>query len=380
MKIGIDVSSLVYRRGVSRYTSNLLAALTQFPGQKLLVYGNSLRQYKVLEAEVRSTLKNTTPDKYDLYLEKFSPKLLTKVWSLGFKSIKKTMPSVEVFHSWDWLQPPDKNLPLVSTIHDLAMLKYPETAHPRVLKMHQASWKVLKKRQAEILTVSESSKKDIVEQLQIDPKKITVTYEALPQENKNNNARLDANPELMAKLKQELSLDKPYILFVGSREPRKNLERLIKAWLPLAKDYQLIMAGEKAWDESNTISTNPNLRFLGRVSDLKLAVLYHYAELLAYPSLDEGFGLPILEAFSAGLPVLSSDIPVIKEVTGNAAELVNPKSVDAIRQGLEKLLNEKKTLSQQRMQRMIIRSQLFNWQKTARQTLAVYQRAIENQS
>jgi len=136
------------------------------------------------------------------------------------------------------------------------------------------------------------------------------------------------------------------------------------------------VAGEKAWDRSATFHQK-HLRFLGHVGDLTLAVLYHYAELLAYPSLDEGFGLPILEAFYHGVPVLSSDLPVIKEVAGNAAHLVNPESVEDIRAGLEFLLNEDQAASSIRLKKMIIRLHLFNWAKTARSTLKVYQTAID---
>ena len=376
MKIGLDVSSLVYRRGVSRYTSNLMLALLELPDVELLLYGNSLRAHAQLNEELKEQLKSTTPDKYDLFLGKIPPSILAKLWSLGLRPITNTMPGVEVFHSWDWLQPPDKDLPLVSTIHDLAILKYPETAHPRVLAAHQRSWKILKERQAQILTVTQASKNEIVKLLQIPPERITVTYEALPRAIQETSDRLSATDELRVQLKKKLKLTRPYILFVGSREPRKNLERLIKAWEPLAGDFDLIVAGEKAWDKSRQLH-QVHLRFLGQVTDLELAALYHYTELLAYPSLDEGFGLPILEAFSHGVPVLSSDIPVIKEVAGNAALLVNPNSIEDIRSGLKKLLSEDKAASATRLQRMIIRLHLFNWAKTARTTLEVYRRAIE---
>jgi glycosyltransferase involved in cell wall biosynthesis len=376
MKIGLDVSSLVYHRGVSRYTSNLMLALLDLPDTKLFLYGNSLRSHGQLEAELKSQLKNILPDKYQLFLGKIPPRILAKLWQLGLQPIKKTMPQVEIFHSWDWLQPPDKNLPLVSTIHDLAILKYPETAHPRVLAAHQRSWQILKERQAQILTVSQASKKDIVNLLQIPPERITITYEALPREVERTSEQLANSDELRVKIKKELKLTRPYILFVGSREPRKNLERLIKAWEPLANDFDLIVAGEKAWDRSTKLNQE-HLRFLGQVNDLQLAALYHYAELLAYPSLDEGFGLPILEAFSHGVPVLSSDLPVIKEVAGNAAQLVNPRSIEDIRTGLNLLLNENQLASSTRLKKMIIRLHLFNWAKTARATLKVYQAALE---
>ena len=376
MKVGLDVSSLIYRRGVSRYTSNLMLSLLELRDIELLLYGNSLRAYRQLEKTLDTKLKSVLPDKYDLFLGKIPPRLLAKLWAWGLHPLKKTMPQVEVFHSWDWLQPPDKNLPLVSTIHDLAILKYPATAHPKILAAHQRSWEVLKRRQAQIITVSEASKRDIVRLLQIPPQRITVTYEALPREVKQASDRLANNVELRVRLKNALNLQRPYILFVGSREPRKNLERLIKAWAPLANDVSLIVAGEKAWDSSAQFR-HQHLHFLGQVSDLQLAALYHYAELLAYPSLDEGFGLPILEAFSHGLPVLSSNLPVIKELAGNAAHLVNPNSIEDIRAGLEFLLAEEKKAASIRMQQMIIRLQLFNWLRTARLTAGVYRKALE---
>lgn len=375
MKVGLDVSSLVYRRGVSRYTSNLMLSLLDFSDIELLLYGNSLRVFSQLQKSLKYKLRNVLPDKYDLFLNRIPPLLLAKLWKWGLYSVKATMPQVDVFHSWDWLQPPDKDLPLVSTIHDLAILKYPETAHPQIVAAHQRSWEILKQRHAHILTDSQSSKNDIVKLLHIPSERITVTYAALPREVKQASDKLANNDELRVKLKNELNLTRPYILFVGSREPRKNLARLIKAWEPLAKDFSLLVAGEKAWDNSYQLRQN-HLHFLGQVTELQLATLYHYAELLAYPSLDEGFGLPILEAFSHGVPVLSSNIPVIKEVAGNAAHLIDPNNVDDIRAGLKFLLNEDKNASNTRLKQMIIRLHLFNWAKTARLTRDVYQQAL----
>jgi glycosyltransferase involved in cell wall biosynthesis len=375
VKIGIDVSSLVYRRGVSRYTMDLVKALLREPQVELALYGSSLRQQALLQAELRKTLINVVPDRYDLYLQKWPPSLLAKLWKWGLNPMAKIMPQVEVFHSWDWLQPPDQNLPLVSTIHDLAIIKYPEVAHPKVLKMHQAAWQILRDRKAHIIAVSQATKRDVLRYLEIPADHVHVVYEALPTSIAKIAQELANNSDLLAAIKLRLQLDKPYILFVGTREPRKNLKRLIEAWQPLAKDYQLIIAGEAAWDDSQLLQQE-NLRFLGRVSDQELAVLYHQAELFVYPSLYEGFGLPVLEAFAYGVPVVAADLPAIREVAGNAAELVDPNDPTSIRQGMQRVLGEKITDSQKRIQKMIIRSQLFSWQQTAKQTLAVYRQAI----
>ncbi len=377
MKIGFDISSLVYRRGVSRYSADLIGALAALPEVELLLYGSSLRQQPLLKRELQRALLNVTPDRYDVFLQHWPPSLLAQLWRFGFNPIRKIMPQVEVFHSWDWLQPPDRDLPLVSTIHDLAIIKYPEVAHPKVLQMHQRAWQALRDRQAHVIAVSQATKQDILRYLEIPASRVHVVYEALPSQIAAVSQRLANDPDLLNTVKRRLQLDKPYILAVGTREPRKNLSRLIEAWQPLAKDYQLLIAGEAAWDDSATLQQD-NLRLLGRVSDLELAVLYHQAELFAYPSLYEGFGLPVLEAFAYGVPVLAADIPALREVAGNAALLVDPQDTAAIRQGLETLLNEPAAASQQRMQKMIIRLQLFSWTKAARQTLAVYQRALQD--
>jgi len=284
--------------------------------------------------------------------------------------------AIDVFHSWDWLQPPDKNLPLVSTIHDLAILKYPAAAHPQVLKMQQRSWKILQDRQAEIITPSIATKKDVVDLLQIPTHRVHVIHEALPEENVTAAEKLTEGRA--EQIKTRLQLNKPYLLFIGTSEPRKNLPRLIEAWQTLAADYELIIAGAAGWEDLSQFKRQKNLRFLGRVSAEELSVLYSEAEAFCYPSLDEGFGLPILEAFYYGVPVLTSNRSSMAEVAGNAALLVNPDSVDDIRRGLEQILGENKTEQQERLRKMILRLHLFSWKQAASETIKVYQAAINH--
>jgi len=162
---------------------------------------------------------------------------------------------------------------------------------------------------------------------------------------------------------------------VGTREPRKNLLRLIEAWKPLQSQIELLIAGESGWDTTENVQ-EVGLRFLGQVSDEELSVLYAEAELFAYPSLYEGFGLPILEAFHHGTPVVTSNNSGMIEVAGNAAELVDPLDVSSITKAIEKILSESNDDQKKRLQRMIIRQQMFSWKKVARETLAVYKKAI----
>lgn len=376
MNIGVDISSLVYDRGVSRYTANLVRSLAADPSLNLYLYGSSLRQ----EAYLKRQLKVLTSDakaRVNVKIQKLPPSLLTKFWDFGFNPVNKLFPKLDVFHSWDWIQPPDKNLPLVSTIHDLAILKFPETAHQEILKRHQKSWATLKKRNAQIIAVSQATKKDIIDLLDIPATQITVVHEALPQETIKVAEKL--TDEKYEEIRIRLKLNRPYLFFVGTREPRKNLLRLIEAWQALANDYDLIIAGAEGWDKSDQESTKFEYqpRFLGKVSDQELVVLYSEAKCFVYPSLYEGFGLPILEAFSFGTPVVTSNISSMPEVAGNAAVLVNPLKTDDILAGIKTILNENKEQEQRRLQKMIIRLQVFSWDKVAAQTKQVYLKAYE---
>jgi len=375
MRVGIDVSALVFERGVSRYTSNLVTALLAKSDISLSAYGSSFRgqeqlQTKLEQLPLAHRFKRVVIQKIPLTVQELA-------WKVGFNPIANSLPNLEVFHSWDWLQPPDKNLPLVSTIHDLALLRFPETAHPKIKAVHERSWKILKERKAHIITVSRATKNDAVELLGFNPSQVHVIYEALPVE--TISAANSVTEEQHEKIKNKLQLTQPFLLCVGTREPRKNLVRIIKAWQPFAKDYDLIVAGESGWDESEKLqSIHPGLRFLGKVSNVELNVLYAEAEILLYASLYEGFGLPILEAFYHGTPVVTSTTSSLPEVSGNAAELVDPLSVESISQGITTILNETTPEQQKRLQKMIVRLHLFDWNRTANATTLVYQKAIDD--
>lgn len=372
MHVGIDFTSVIYKRGVSRYTHNLSKALARQTGVSVTLFGYSLRQQEVLKQAARDI-----PKAHTKFLP-LTPTLMELAWKLGFKKVSTEIPNLDVFHSWDWLQPPDMNIPVVSTIHDLAMLKFPETAHPKILKAHQKSWEDLKRKKSHLIAVSRATKQDIIKYLGYPAYMIHVVSEALPEE--FIEVADSITEETEQKLKQKLGLTKPYIFFVGTREPRKNLLRLIEAWQPLAADYELLIAGDAGWDETDTSAQKFEHapRFLGKVSDKALSVLYANAEVFAYPSLYEGFGLPILESFHHGTPVVTSNNSGMAEVAGNAAELVDPESVESITAGITKILNETPDEQKKRLQRMIIRQQMYNWDQTAKETLAVYKQAIRD--
>lgn len=379
MKVGIDITPAIYNRGVSRYTVNLAKNLALRKSVVLSLFGSSLGQADYLKDVASAILSGAGPGAGGgtSKILPYPQKVLEFMWQFNLNSVTNHL-DIDVFHSWDWIQPPDKDIPIVSTIHDLAMLKFPETAHPDILKHHQRSWDTLKENKSFLIAVSRATKKDIVELLGYPAYKVKVIHEALPEEFKSVADSIKDDQAL--KIKAQLGLEKPYILFVGTREPRKNLVRLIEAWQPLAKDYELVVAGAEGWDEAEdkTSKMEHQPRFLGHVTDKQLAVLYMFAAVFAYPSLYEGFGLPILESFHLGTPVLTSNNSSMIEVAGNAAETVNPESVPEITKGLEKILNESKEDQDKRVKRMIIRQQMFSWQQVAKETIEVYKKAIED--
>jgi glycosyltransferase involved in cell wall biosynthesis len=375
MRIGIDISAIVFKRGVSRYTSNLVRALAQeFPQEEIVLFGTSWRRANVLHDFVAQLGDDV---KRDAVIKSYPPKALSFGWQyLGRPTLRSLIqPPLDVFHSWDWIQPPDPDLPLVSTIHDLAILKFPDTAHPDILAHHRRSWQILKERNAHVVVVSQAVKRDCVELLGFDPAQLHVVHEAIPLEWKNV-AQEVSDEEYQQRL-EKLHLTKPFFLFVGTTEPRKNLKRAIESWQPLADDVDFLIAGATGWDESlKNLNVRHQPRWLGPITDKTLLVLYHEALGLFYPSLDEGFGLPLLEAFHFGTPVVTSDIPPLREVGGNAAVYADPSSVEALTHALQTVRDESDSDRHQRLQRMLIRVQQFSWTKTAHQTMAVYRHAL----
>lgn len=377
LKVGVDGTAVLHGRGVSRYTSNIIRALGRRSDVELSLLGYSWRQRKRLQTELEDLLPVRSARRHQVTVQPWPQSLQAKLWAKGLNPVARALPGIQVFHSWDWLQPPDQALKVVSTVHDLAIERFPETAHPEIVAHHHRAWQNLKARQAHLIAVSKTTRDDIVTLLDYPAELIHVIYEALPEEFRHVSDDLSEEDE--ARIRQRLEITKPYILFVGTREPRKNLDRLIQAWQPLAADFQLIVVGAAGWGEAQPIELGDyqsQLRFLNQVTDQELAVLYGEASVFAYPCLYEGFGLPILEAFHHGTPVVTANRSGMAEVAGNAAELVEPESVESIREGLEKVLNESMPDQQRRLQRMVIRLQLFDWDRVAEATVNVYRQAV----
>lgn len=278
-------------------------------------------------------------------------------------------------------------LKTVITVHDLGaeylpgMHQLKQRLYLNFMTHHQL------KSATHIIAVSEATKKDIIKKVGIDPKKITVIYEGY---DKNKFQAIRNKEQTNQTIKKYNLIDHNYFLFVGTIQPRKNIKRLILAYnIFLKSSYtskepiihntspiSLVIAGSKGWlaDEiyelPKKLGIEDKVKFLGYVPDQDLPALYSGAKAFLFPSLFEGFGLPILEAWACNCPVLTSNISSMKEIAQNAAILVNPYSVEDIAQGISKITNDQVTRNK------LIKSgkeQLknFSWEKAAQQTLQV---------
>ena len=287
---------------------------------------------------------------------------------------------VDVLHV-QYTAPPLAPCPLVTTIHDLSFEHLPETFKRRSWMQLRLTVRSTARRSAQIITLSEYSRQDIINTYQIAPERVSTTPAAAAP----RFERVTDETELQ-KVRETYGIQGDYILSLCSIQPRKNLVRLIEAYSLLRRSHregklpQLVLAGKRGWLDNETMraakgdEVSAAIQFTGYVADEHLNALYSAATCFVYPSYFEGFGLPILEAMKCGAPVIAGDRTSIPEVTGQAALLFDPFDVQSLVEALKRVLNDSQfraTLSARGLQR----ASEFSWQKTARLTLAAYEKA-----
>lgn len=379
MKVGMDVSNFMFglTNGTPIYLFNLVQALlSEYPDLQLVLLFHARNT-----AAARQILRDLAGPR----VEVASPGVLrTGVprggwWMPWHPGITKLAGSLDVFHAGDYLRPKPDGTPTVVTVHDLTTMRHPGE-HFWANRLRD-QWKLRWAAAAtdRIIAISEATRRDLVGLLGVDPDRIDVIPEARGQDTAVGTPAFDAS--LLARQ----GLAGPFLLMVGTIEPRKNHRRVIAAFERLTArwpEYRLVIAGGVGWKAgpiNAAIRESParhRISRLGFVSDEVLRSLYRSATVVAYPSLYEGFGLPVLEAMAAGTPVLTSNRSSLPEVAGDAAVLVDPESVDEITHGLEQLLASPE-LRMRLSVAGIEREKMFTWARTARLTMDSYQRALE---
>ncbi|MBI1849744.1 MAG: glycosyltransferase family 4 protein [Planctomycetes bacterium] len=280
-----------------------------------------------------------------------------------------------------YIAPPRSPCPIVASIHDVAFVRHPEffTRWERLYLSRLVPRTAA--RAAAILTLSEHSKKELIDVYRIPEEKITVTALAPAA-----CFRPLDRAECARYAKERFGVDEPFLLFVGNLQPRKNLQGLLEAFEILRTkkkvEHRLVVVGKKtalsgeALARANDSKIRDAITFTGWISDEDLARLYNAADLFVFPSYYEGFGLPIVEAMACGTPVLTSQRPPMAEVSGGAAALVEPSFHDQIAESILVLLRDP-FLRPRLAKAGLARAATFSWERTARETLAVYRSVIE---
>lgn len=367
MKVGIDVSQAIFvgtaGAGSATYTRALVSALVeQDDDTQYALFGGSLRRKKDLEVFATSLTKPV-----ERYFTNLPPVALNILWNEFHKvPIERFTGKLDVFHASDATQPPAK-AKKVTTIHDLVVFKYPETLQPTHIRLQNRRLDWVKKEADAVIAVSEATKQDIMQYLDVPEEKIHVVYEGVSEEFRPKE-QLDS--VYLDRVRQKYRLPDAFLLNIGTLQPRKNLPRLIEAYLLAKPPMPLLIVGADGWGEQ--LKQTDNVRLLGRVPQEDLAGLYALAHTFIYPSLYEGFGLPILEAMASGTPVVTSNTSSMKEVGGNVAMLVDPMSTHSIAQAIESLTNLHAEELQKHKEQGIQWASQFTWEKTAQQTRDVY--------
>jgi glycosyltransferase involved in cell wall biosynthesis len=256
---------------------------------------------------------------------------------------------------------------LVVTFHDVTFLLL-QDRYPLGRRLYmQAVTRAAARVADAIITPSQTARTDVIEQLRVPAERVVAIYEAAA-------SHFAPQPDgEVARVRTQYSLPERYVLSVGSLEPGKNRDRLMRACNSLRGrvECNLVIAGQPAWGDRPRWSSDA-VRFLGYVPDGDLPALYSGAALLAFPSLYEGFGLPVLEAMACGTPVLTSDISATAEIAGDAAVLVNPYSTSSIELAIEQILTAGSLPSSLR-ERGLERAAQFSWERAAKETLLLYE-------
>ena len=355
------------RAGVSHYIEALLEHLGQI---------DTTNPYTIYTTQGVDGASLQLPANYRVRPSRFhtiNPRVRIP-WEQVFAPLLLARDGASLYHGVLNVMPVLASVPSVVTIHDISPILFPQTFR-RINRMY-TKWAIRHsaKHAAQLFTVSEHAKTEIVTHLGVAPERVTVTYDAC-------DARFvpAATAELTA-FRQRNNLPERYLFYLGTLEPRKNIPRLIDAYAQIAKatGVPLLIAGGKGWlyepilAQAERLQLGDMLRFVGYVPQEEQHLWYGAATAFVFPSLYEGFGMPPLEAMACGTPVIASNASCLPEIVGDAALLVDPYDVDALAGAMRRVLSDADLCADMRA-KGIAQAAKFSWLETAQRTHAVYQ-------
>lgn len=369
MHIGINARYLQRRTtGIERYLSELI---------KNLARGNASSLFSLYFMRHEPITLTTRQKNFFSYRTRFPTRnrFLRILWEQFWLAIELKRKHIDVFHGPSFVAPFFTSCKIIITIHDLAFLTYPESFTLENKLYFTVFLKHSIKQASRIIADSHATKKDIIQYFHVPENKIRVIHLGV-------DAIFSRQPDAPEFLKTKYSLHQPYILFAGLITPRKNLERILTAFADFKSKYKtqhiFVIVGEKGWLYDSVfalikkLGIEKDIRYIGHVPDEELPFFYSAADMLTFPSLYEGFGLPILEAMACGCPVITSKVSSMPEVAGRAALLIDPFSVAEIADAMKSLVFDSE-LRSKLIEAGFKRAKQFPWQKTAEATFKVYE-------
>lgn len=292
--------------------------------------------------------------------------------------IALTMNKIDIAH-FQYVAPPLCPCRTIVTIHDISFEYFREYFNPLAWARMKLLIPLSGRQAAHVITISEYSRQQLIRTYRLPEDHVSVTYLGV-----SSKFRIMSEMESMAAT-SHFDLTTPYILGVGNVQPRKNLIRLIRAFAKLRKEkwipHKLVLVGQMTWqaerivEEISKLGIGDSVMTIGYVTDQELIGLYNRAALFVYPSLYEGFGLPILEAMACGVPVVTSNVTCIPEVAGDAALLMDPLSEAELSAAMLRIIDNHE-LADSLKSRGLVRSKQFSWRTAAEQTAEIYARFV----
>lgn len=373
MRIGIDVGPLTRAKtGVGQYTHALLHQLLRLGGDmEFLGLSSGLGAMDAAALEGLARHRHLRVPTRALY----------QTWSLlGWPQADRLLGGVDLYHATNYFLPPVAKARRVVTIYDLAFLRVPELCSPKIVGPFSRGVQRFAREADAVLVCSEATRRDVVELLGVPEDNVAVAYGAVDD---------DFAPVPRATAAQALAerygLDTPFLLFVSTIEPRKNVLGLLRAFARVAKEFPhpLVLVGGTGWNSEGVdaliaeLGLEQRVRRMGYLPDRKdLPLFYSAADAFVFPSFYEGFGLPVLEAMTCGCPVITSELTSLPEVAGDAALYADPHDPESIAAAIRTVLNDearRATLAAQGR----IQAGRFSWESCARVTLDAYRRLAE---
>jgi glycosyltransferase involved in cell wall biosynthesis len=280
--------------------------------------------------------------------------------------LRWTMPKADVFHVSNQIRFPPKDVKLTATIYDMTCRLMPELHTAANIRADESLAKNVLGRADRLIAISENTKADAVRLAGLNAERIDVIYPGVPEVYFGAQARPS---------------ERPYVLYVGTIEPRKNVDTLLDAWrgFRFQGDFDLVIAGASGWAAEKTLarlaSRPGGVRYLGYVAEDELPGLMAGASAFIYPSLYEGFGFPVAQAMAAGVPVITSNTSCLPEVAGEGALLVDPRSAEEINAAMEKLVTSPDLRQKLRTAGVARAQSEYRWEICARKSLEFFRRA-----